>query len=210
MAPLHRVSSLLKGSFGLVLLLGLAACGGSGGDGPGAGGSESTGVLLSATIMPTYLGTNTPSVDVIQQVCTVGPPPVFEKFTDHGATATITATLLDPATPTPGTLFIEKYTVEFRRSTDSIGAPPMQSDTRFDVITIVPSTSTTATVAMVDLLRKDKYRSDIASGIYTSNPPNILNNYTAIYTFEGQNQFGFRFKFQTQTNFQIGSFDYCT
>ncbi len=205
MAPLHRVS-IVKGSFGLLMLLALSACGG-GGNGVGTPGSTGdTGVVISATIVPTYNGKDTYSVDAYQQICTAGPPVVYEYFADHGATVTITTSLIDPLTTSPGILYVEKYTVAFVRSTDSIGAPPILSDTRFDVISIVPSGTTTASVILVDLIRKNKYRTDIDSGLYTSN---ILNNYTAIYTFEGHNQYGTAFSFQVQTPFQIGSFNYC-
>lgn len=205
MAPLHRVS-IIKGFFGLLMLLGLAACGGGGDSVGGPGSTGDTGVVLTATIVPTYNGKNTYSVDVYQQICTVGPPAVYEYFADHGATVTISTSLIDPLTTSPGILYVEKYTVAFVRSSDSIGAPPILSDTRYDVIAIVPSGTTTASVILVDLIRKNKYRTDIDSGLYTTN---ILNNYTAIYTFEGKNQYGYAFSFQVQTPFQIGSFNNC-
>ena len=70
-----------------------------------------------------------------------------------------------------GILYIEKYTVEYKRSADSIGAPPIESDTRYTTIVIVPPAATgTSTVEvssiLVDLLRKDKYASDVTSGQY--------------------------------------------
>lgn len=209
MAPLQPVSNLEK-VFGLLLLSSLAACGGGGDSGPNTDGG--TGVLLTTTIVPRYLDANFYSVDVVQQICEPGPPPVFEVFTDHSARVTISARLIDPST-SPGPLVVDKYTIAFVRSTDSIGAPPILSDTRFETIAIVPPTgtgtsTTTADVVFVDLLRKARYLNDIDSGLYLSNPPNILNNYTAIYTFEGK-QFGRSFSFTVQTPFQIGSFDYC-
>jgi hypothetical protein len=68
------------------------------------------------------------------------------------------------------------------------------------------ATETKATVTLVDLIRKAQYLQDILSGRYTTN---ILNNYTAVYTFYGQNEFGKSVTFIVQTDFQIGSFDYC-
>jgi hypothetical protein len=189
---------------------------GSGPGSPGSQGTEDTGVTLEATIVPTYNGEDTYSVDAFQQVCSEGPPPVYEYFTDHQATVTITATLINPNTTfQPGTLYIEKYTVEFRRSADSIGAPPIQSDTRYKTIVITPpltgtgATTVTDTVILVDLLRKDQYATDVLSGQYSSGPA-YINNYTAIYTFEGKNEYGDSFTFKAQTDFQIGSFDNCT
>jgi hypothetical protein len=174
-----------------------------------------TGVVLNATITPTYLGTSTSSVDAIQDQCTAGPPPTFEVFTDHSATLAITARALNPnSTFQLGNLFIEKYTIEYRRSTDSIGAPPIQTDTRFVSIVIpAPFGSTISTVSttvtFVDLLRKDQYRTDVTSGQFSSSL-SFLNNYTAIYTFEGKNEFGTKFSFKVQTDFQIADFNNCT
>jgi hypothetical protein len=189
-------------------------CGGGPGA-PGSQGTEDTGVVLDATITPTYLGTSTSSVDAIQDQCTAGPPPTFEVFTDHSATLAITARALNPhSTFQLGNLFVEKYTIEYRRSTDSIGAPPIQTDTRFVSIVIpAPFGSTISTVSttvtFVDLLRKDQYRTDVTSGQFSSSL-SFLNNYTAIYTFEGKNEFGTKFSFKVQTDFQIADFNNCT
>jgi hypothetical protein len=161
------------------------------------------------------LGTNTSSVDAIQDQCSAGPPPTFEKFTDHSATLAITASALNPrSTFHPGDLYIEKYTIEYRRSTDSIGAPPIQTDTRF-VSIVIPApfgftvTTFSTTVAFVDLLRKEQYRTDITSGQFSSSL-SFLNNYTALYTFEGKNAFGTNFSFKVQTDFQIADFNNCS
>ncbi|MBE0427190.1 MAG: hypothetical protein IBX72_11180 [Nitrospirae bacterium] len=170
---------------------------GNGPGSPGSEGAEDTGVMIDAIIIPAYPANVDP-----------------EDFTDHNATVIINARLINPDTTfQPGNLHIEKYTVEYRRSLDSIGAPPILSDTRHKNILITPPTGTGVatvedTVILVDLLRKDRYKEDVLSGQYGYGPA-YINNYTAIYTFEGQNDFGTRFKFKTQTDFQIGWFDYC-
>jgi hypothetical protein len=104
--------------------------------------------------------------------------------------------------------------VEFRRSTDSIGAPPIESDTRYKTIIITPpatgivANTVEDTVILVDLKRKEQYSTDMLSGMYTSGSA-YLNNYTATYTFEGKNQFGDSFSFKAQVDFQIGNFNNC-
>lgn len=207
-------NSLLVTCCSLLVTVLLAGCGGAGPGSPGSSGAENTGVMLDATIIPTYKDANVYSVDAFQQTCDAGPPPVYEIFTDHGAAVTVSARLLNPNTTfQPGTLYIERYTVEFRRSNDSIGSPPIETDTRYiSVIISPPSGTSTSTVEFtaifVDLKRKDKYHTDMLSGIYTSGLA-YINNYTAVYTFYGKNQYGTSFSFQTQTNFQIGSFDNC-
>jgi hypothetical protein len=213
---MKRVHLLLLAMCFLVLNGLLFGCG-SGPGAPGSHGSEKTGVILDvASITPTYNEVNTYSVDAFQQICQVGPPEIDEIFSDHSAIITFNARLLNPnATFTPGALHITKYTVEYRRSTDSIGAPPIEKIIDGTVgmpVTIYPpsGTDTTAvitTVVFVDLKRKDQYRADIESGMYT---PNILNNYTALYTFEGQNDFGEYFSIQAQAvGFQIANFNNC-
>jgi hypothetical protein len=200
--------------FAIIALLGfgiiaLSGCG-SGPGSPGEQGSGDTGVMLDSFITPTYNGANTSSVDAFRETCSSGK---LEVFADHQATVTINSRLLNPNTSfTPGTLYVEKYTIQYRRDNDSIGAPPIQSDTRFNTIVITPPIGTatntiTATVEFLDLIRKDQYAADILSKQYTSRGG--LNNYTAIYTFEGQNQFGTKFSFTAEAPFQIGDFDFC-
>jgi len=169
---------------------------------------------VAATVTPIYLGKNTGSVDAFQSVCDEGPPRDYEDFTDHNATLTVTARLINPNTTFPaGDLYIEKYTVEFKRSGDSIGAPPIESDTRYKTIVIPAPTGTNVstvedTVVLVDLIRKDRYEEDVTSGRFTYASA-YLNNYTAVFKFEGENAYGKYFSFKAQTDFQIGSFDNC-
>jgi len=202
--------------FIFLFFLSQASCGKQPGQ-PGSAGD--TGLILSATLTPHYNGTDTYSVDVHQEVCDPGPPPVLEIFTDHNAVATFTATLERPdLTVLPGTLYIQQYTIDFYRSSDSVGAPPIASDRRFMTIVIPPPavgsttpTTVTATLVLVDLTRKLQYYNDMLTGQFTSalNNTDLINNYTAVYTFYGQNDFGDSFSIQATTNFQIGLFDYC-
>jgi len=192
----------------------LWGCGGGAGS-PGSEGTEDTGVEVDATVTPLYLNENTYSVDAFQSDCDPEPDAVDpEIFTDHSATLTMTARLINPNTTfQAGTLYVEKYTVQFRRSSDSIGAPPIQSDTRYTTI-VIPAPAGTGvttvedTIILVDLIRKDQYRSNVTSGQYNSGQ-DYLNNYTALYTFEGKNEYGEKFSFKAQTDFQIGPFNYC-
>ncbi|MGE5239082.1 MAG: hypothetical protein ACM3ON_09790 [Chloroflexota bacterium] len=210
----------------IIVVAGLTAaalwgCGGGGGGGsgpgePGSSGSGDTGVILSATVQPVYLDTNTSSVDVVRQddcdgdSTTIDPEP----FTDHGAAFTFTARLLNPNTTfRAGDIFIEKYTIQYRRSQDSIGAPPIQQYEAFSTMRIqAPSSDNVVTVqdsgVLVDLTRKIDYEQALQSGQFTSGAFGI-NNYTAIYTFTGQNEFGEDVELQAEANFQIGSFDNC-
>ncbi|MFN3481093.1 MAG: hypothetical protein ACK415_12025 [Thermodesulfovibrionales bacterium] len=210
---LIRKNSLLV-LYSLVVTIFLWGCGGGGPGSPGSSGTEDTGVIIDATVVPNYLGKDTYSVDVVRQNCGTADSPDWEPFTDHGATLTINARLVNPNTTfRVGTLYVERYTVEFRRSNDSVGAPPIESDTRYHTIVITPPTgngvsTVETTVILVDLKRKEKYLNDMLSGQYTSGMA-FINNYTATYTFYGKNEFGTGFSFKATTNFQIGSFDNC-
>jgi hypothetical protein len=221
---MKRVYFLLFTVCCLLLTVFLWGCG-SGPGSPGSSGSEDTGVIVDAVITPQYNGSNSYSVDAFQGQCCSGAEipfngacsstPTVEVFTDHDASVTFTARLVNPNTTFQvGNLYIEKYTIEYRRSTDSIGAPPIQSDTRFQTITIPAptgsgTTTVTASIIFLDLIRKDQYESDMTSGRYGSGLA-YLNNYTAIYTFFGKNDFGKEFKIKSEVDFQIGDFDMCT
>jgi hypothetical protein len=222
---MKRVHFLLFAVCCVLLTFSLWSCG-SGPGSPGSSGSEDTGVIMDAVITPQYNGSNLYSVDAFRGQCCSGAEipsdatcssgtPTVEVFTDHGASVTFTARLVNPNTTFQiGNLYIDKYTIEYRRSTDSIGAPPIQSDTRFQTITITAptgsgTTTVTATLVFLDLIRKDQYASDMTSGIYSSSL-SYINNYTAVYTFYGKNDYGKEFKIKSEVDFQIGDFDMCT
>lgn len=201
----------------LMVVLFQVSCGSQ----PGAPGSDGdTGVIINAVLTPNYLGGDTYSVDVVQQICEEGPPPEYEDFTDHSVVLDIVAT---PERPDlvdiqPGNLYVEEYTIDYYRDSDSVGAPPIMSDRRYFTFVIpAPAASETSEVqvmlVMVDLPRKNKYLDDMLTGQFTSALGGyagaIINNYTAVYTFYGKNAFGTDFRFTATTHFQIGSFDYC-
>ena len=212
---MKRTAYIIIGVWCLLLPLMFMGCG-SGSGSPGSKGTEDTGVIVDAIIVPVYLGANTNSVDVIQSVCDPGPPPEFEPFTTHSAAVTFTARLINPdPTIQPGTLYVEKYTIKYFRNNDSIGAPPIETYEGFETITITPPlegegaiTEVTTTLVFVDLVRKDQYAEDILSGQYDSSLA-LINNYTAFYTFQGKNEYGEKFKFEAQVGFEIGSFLNC-
>ncbi len=194
----------------------LWGCGGGGGTPgqPGSQGTEDNSITIEATLTPFYLGGNTFSVDVHQIIdCDpVQPGNQTESITTHSAILRVQTRPIDPNTNSnfePKTLFVEKYTIEYRRSGDSIGAPPILTDTRRETIVIPPAPSILeTTIVLADLIRKDQYLIDITSGQYASSG-SLINNYTATFTFEGKSENGTPFIFQAQTNFEIGSFDYC-
>lgn len=211
----------MKRVFLIVLILGLGivplwGCGGAGPGSPGSMGCEDFGLICSVTIVPTYLSNDTDNVDAAMDVCTPGPPPTFEKFTDHGANVTVSLQLMNPTTTmTPPTLFVESYTIEYRRSNDSIGSPPIESDSRFISFSVVSPTgaainTVTEGLIFVDVPRKDKYYQDMLSGVFTAQTasPSFINNYTAIYTIQGQIK-GNQVTITGTKSFSIGDYNNC-
>jgi hypothetical protein len=183
------------------LLLNVLLLGGCGG-----GGKDSPGITVSAVITPSYNGANTFSVDSVANFCTNGTTTQLEYFADHVATASFSASLLNPSNIIePMTAFMDSYAITYTSNADSPGAPPIQPDTREMTSSFIVGGSTTTTVASVqveffDLIRKNQYYSD-AGG--------TLNNYAATYTFSGHTENGYKFTVTSQRDFQIGSFNYC-
>ncbi len=217
----------------IILLLALSGCGSGGSGAPGSSGSDNTGVMLETYVRPYYIaggwtientddlssitfsGNFTNAVDVNQIDCDPLPDVTkWEPMVEHSAILVINAKLLNPSSSfKPGNLYITEYKIDYFRSTDSLTAPPIESDRRFVSILIgVPPSSgnwySAASVVLVDLIRKDKYVEMIQGGMYTARP-GLLNNYTAEYTFYGQDSNGKSFSFKTRHDFTMGAYNYC-
>lgn len=217
----------------IIMLLSVWGCGGGGAGAPGSTGSDNTGVMLETQVRPyyitggwtisntetsstiTYEGNFTNAVDVTQVDCDPLPDVTeLEPMAAHSAILVINAKLLNPSSPfKPGNLFITEYKVDYFRSTDSLTAPPIESDRRFVSITVgTPAGSgnwySASSVVLMDLIRKDRYVEMILSGMYTSRS-GFLNNYTAEYTFYGQDSNGKSFSFKTRTDFTMGAYNNC-
>lgn len=206
--------------YGLLIIflffLSLASCGTR--NQPGSPGSDGdTGVIMSNTIIPLYNGVNTNDIDAVQDLC---PDGKAEPFFRHQATFTISVLLERPdLNILPANVYIDEYTIDYVRSSDSAGAPPIEQYREFVTITplmpAVGATSASITPAftgmLMDIPRKLKYASDMTSGQFTSEMGSvaILNNYTAVYTFYGKNDFGQSFKIVVSVPFVIGDFDNC-
>jgi hypothetical protein len=194
---------------GFVILMLAGACGG--------GMKDSPGVVVSAVITPTYNDANIYSVDVVQSSCQdLSNASIIEDeyYADHGATVSISASLINPSnTVNQMTVTIDRYTITYQRSPDSSDAPPIQSDTREKTLTftIIGEDTTTAdfSTTFFDLIRKERYYDDVVSGEYSAGKTFLNNNYTATYTFSGHAENGVPFSFTSQTDFQIGSFNNC-
>ncbi len=215
----------------MFLLSSLWGCGGGGAGAPGTGGMDDIGVTLEAYVQPYYIegswtfqdegrsiifsGNFTNAVDVIQIDCDDDPNILKpEPMAAHSAVLVVNARLLNPNSPfKPGTLFITEYKIDYYRSTDSLTAPPIESDRRFVTIHITPPSDASnrysaSSVMFVDLIRKQEYVRLIDGGMYQARP-GYLNNYTAEYTFFGKDSHGKSFSFKVRHDFSIGAYNNC-
>ncbi len=210
MAPLHRVS-MLKGSFGLLLLLGLAACGGGGDTGAGGGGGCGGGatvagiVLCADSVAPKYNGTLTPSVDIVQGICTDGTP---EPYFEHQATVTISARLATGATipPVSPTVTITRYVIDYTANPGVVGPTIRSTGDIFDTITVAVGGSTSRDVQLMGINQKSQFLFDLGgAGAFDGS----FRRYAVTYTFYGQDQFGNNLTARGFGQVEIGNFQNC-
>ncbi len=188
----------------------LWGCGGGTGS-PGSQGCEEVGLSCEAAITPIYLDQDTSDVDVVQDMCDGEKP---EDFTAHSAKVAITLSLLNPNTQLPpGTVYIQKYTVEFSPDKDSEKAPPIESYSRKITVTVPPpsgtgKTTVTFTADFITEMQKIQYIKDMLSGEYNSNQ---FNYYTVTYILEGVARPGDeKIRIIATKNFSIGNYDNCS
>jgi hypothetical protein len=212
----------------LVVVLLLAGCGGG-----SLTGNESTGsycanigglTVCCTQIRPFYLGT----ADAPNYTTNVDANPISdcdptqegaqpEPFADHGAIAFFTIRPLNPDAfiPPNTSIVFERYTIDYRASTDSIGAPPIERFEGYMSLTVPAPVSgglardVATSIVFVDLPRKYKYYNDIVSGRYSS-LGSMINNYTATVTFYGRTDTGSRFSVVGNVYFSMGAYNYCT
>ncbi|MFQ3573643.1 MAG: hypothetical protein SNJ53_03315 [Thermodesulfovibrionales bacterium] len=221
---MHRWSRLAVTVF-LVVFLG--SCGGGSEVGQETSGSYCANVkglsICTVSVMPNYLGTlDTPNyttnVDVFQ-IADCDPQQdgnQAEPFSDHTAIVTFNIRALNPYADIPPNtgIVLERYVIDYRVATDSIGAPPIERYEGYMSMAI-PAPLSTATaldvrsfITFVDLPRKDKYYDNLASGRYSSRG-GLINNYVATVTFYGRTDTGDRFSIVGNASFSMGAYNYC-
>ncbi|OGI43484.1 MAG: hypothetical protein A2150_05185 [Candidatus Muproteobacteria bacterium RBG_16_64_11] len=202
---------MIKGSFGLMLLFGLAACGGGGDTGAGGGGGCGGGagvagiVLCADSVAPKYNGVLTPSVDIVQNLCTDGTP---EPYFDHQATVTITATLATGATipPVSPTVTITRYVIDYTANPGVVGPTIQSTGNLFDTITVAVGGSTSRDVQLMTTQQKERFLLDLAgAGAFDG----IFRSYAVTYTFYGQDQFGNNLTARGFGQVVIGNYQNC-
>jgi len=206
----------------LVLFVLMASCGGAGSGGPGSRGTADVNVMVMVDMMPSQFGIAYEMDQDKCQLTRVSSIPDYNvsinTTNNHMATLFIKASLISPvmgASP----LFVEKYTVTYRPTIDSIGAPPITTaeyrNASFVITPPLIANYSTLNCKMVfpapdiiffDMMRKAQYLTDVRSGKYSYMTSNYLNRYTATFTFTGKNADGKEFSFITQSDFQIGIF----
>lgn len=220
--------SLFSSAIIILLLLALSGCGGGGAGSPGSGGSGDIGVLINPELIAFFSGIG---YTFEQNKCEFSGTMSGDPFNynvnisstgNHKALLVVRTSVINPVTTfQPGALYIEKYSIEYRRSNDSIGAPPIETYTAWKTIYVPvptiddlkkdPPVNLRCTlfpqpeIIFLDENRKRQYIEDILSGKYT-HTGNYINHYTAIYKFEGKNIHGKSFDFTLTRDFTIGDF----
>jgi hypothetical protein len=204
----------------IIMAIGIASlavgCGGGDSGQPGSSGSAETGTQLSIAVTPT----DTLNVDCFRNLDCNGDGVTDdpEPFTDHLATATITATTYDiptqPGTGSGSTIFLEHYTIEY--VPENPAAPPLRMREIFNTIVIPAPTNAatptemTASVILADLQTKREFREAIAAGNpIIADPSAWPVRYTVVYNFYGENQFGSDVHVRVTTHATFGDFDNC-
>lgn len=203
----------------------VAGCGGTSGQSTGSFCAQVKGLEICLTsARPEYLGTAdapnyTSNVDAFQVPdCDDDPETVTpEPFADHGVVVNINIRPLNPyidVFPQTGVIF-ESYTIDYRPSIDSIGAPPIERYQAYNSWISPAPTSDNPLVeqsrrlVLIDLPRKSLYRDNLLSGRYSSINNTNINNYTATITIYGRTDRGDRFSISNNVAISIGPYNNC-
>lgn len=216
MAPLHRVS-ILKGSFGLLMLLALSACGGGGSGGGGdiggggcGGGAAVSGIVLCVdNVQPLYNKVLTPNVDIVQGICDVGPPIVVEPYFDHQATVTISASLATGATqpPVSTVVTLTRYVIDYTANPGVTGPTIRSTGNLFETITVPVAGNVARDLVLMNTQQKEQFLLDLGrAGAFDG----IYRGYTVTYTFYGQDQYGSNLTARGFGQVIIGNYQNCT
>lgn len=180
-----------------VILLALASCGGDTGGGGSGGGATDTGINLSIqSIAPKDSSSTTSNIDVEQgtyangQCGTSATAGQLEPFTDHMASVTIAAALVQGATSPPAgtTITITKYTVSYAVNSNYTG-PSIPSVTYNKTITVSVGSSTSSDLYFLTLGQKSAFLT--AVGGTTLNGTQWRTwPYTVTYDIYGQDEYG--------------------
>lgn len=209
MAPLQHVASYIKGAFGLMLLLGLSACGGGGGSVGGGGcggGANVSGVLLCVdNVQPVYDQVLTPNVDIFRGVC---PDFTAEPYFDHAARITISGSLATGATQPPAStsITLTHYVVDYTANPNVTGPTIRSTGNLFETIVVPVAGTVTRDVRLMTTQQKETFLFDLGkAGAFDG----IYRGYSVTYTFYGQDQTGNNLVARGFTQVVIGNYDNC-
>lgn len=167
--------------------------------------------LMVDSIIPTYEGANTDSVDVVQNNCIMGTgmaATVFpEPFTDHGANVTVTNTQTDKGSVRAPAIVLQNFTIKYTVN----GCPTGVSCPALDDLVVSPGqtvsiesgASATFTLPLMPIRKKQEF-------IDKGGKPQSFPGYTAQYIMTGPpDDPDAKETLVGYTGFTIGSYDYC-
>jgi hypothetical protein len=197
-------------SLGATAVLGAAlGCGQVGGAGQCNGVDVVGACVAMESVVPTDpvgFGGDTSDVDAVQTNPCPGTT-TAEKFGEHAAKVTISASLMKGVNSPPAPAFITftSYTVEYSPSSTNLVSAPALTAQSFGPITMkvnADGTSVTNTLEFVNFQTKEEYVSTGGS-LY---PP---ATYSAKYTLQGTSQFNQDVVLVGSASFNIGDYDSC-
>jgi hypothetical protein len=191
----------------------LWGCGGGGPGAPGSTNSEDTGIILNAVTITTENG---PDLDVYSAplACPASSPTGPETLLHReDATITIDASKLNPGTtsnPTfdPFPASVEQCTITYKKAIEDPSAPVIESLTIYPNCSIVNSTTNSCPVTLIDITRKEKYWTDLTSGINL--PAEQPTHYVAVYNCSYTNIVGKSGQFEVEYDIWLGDFLNCS
>ncbi len=196
----------------LILLVGflLFSCG-TGPGSPGSSGFENVGAWIDVTeaIHSDPVGEHGDvwQMDLSVTVCDPGPPPEYEKWGDDLAVLKFKAYNYDPNYPA-GTLYIQRYKVEFTPQNFNFGLPPVVEYDLTYYIAIQPDgDEVTGTFVVLRNGDKTDIVNAINSGLFS--PSQYPLTYDMKITFYGQDLYGNNFSFTWHRTVLLDEYNNC-
>jgi hypothetical protein len=197
-------------------MLTLASCGGGGTNnglsGVCGGGSSVSGIVLCVdSVTPVYNQVLTPSVDIVQDICTpatLTTPAVLEPYFDHSARVVLSATLASGATqpPVSTSVSITRYVIDYTANPGVTGPTIRSSGDLFETITIPVTGTATRDIELLNTQKKERFLFDLGrAGAFDG----IYRAYAVTYTFYGVDQLGNSLVARGFTQIVIGNYDNC-
>ncbi len=199
---LGQLNVTIKGLFLALGVAGLVSCGSgdSAGGGGAGGGADDTGLFLFVEDILVSDVEEGPDIDVIQVICSAGPPVIAEDFVIARAAITFGVSEVGPV-PTSGiNVIITGYQLIFTPIAAPVAGIPIPTvvNTTFTMSIDINGTAT----GIVELFNFQQKALVAAGGT-------IEAKYNATYVFSAEDDFGESLSVTASTEFATANFNHC-